>query len=234
MLVNCVAYQDGRKLADIAPRRRSGEHVSRPECFVWVALKDPEPAEWTAMRQEFGLHELAVEDARHGHQRPKIEEYGNSLFVVLHTARGRARARVELGEVDVFVGHNYILSVRNGPSRASPASARAPSASPSCCGRARGSSSYALMDAVVDRYFPVIDALEIELEAIRGAHLHRARRRGPSIEALYDLKRQPDHAAARRASRSSTPSGSSTAGRVPRSAPERRSTSATSTTTCCA
>src|SRR5689334_21277222 len=74
MLVNCVAYEAGQKLADI-PKEDISEYLKRPDCFVWVALKDPEPAELEEMREEFGLHELAVEDARHGHQRPKIEEY---------------------------------------------------------------------------------------------------------------------------------------------------------------
>ena len=82
MLINCVAYQEGRKLGDIAKEDIS-EYVKRPECFVWVALKDPTPAELAEMEQEFGLHPLAVEDARKGHQRPKIEEYGNSVFAVM-------------------------------------------------------------------------------------------------------------------------------------------------------
>src|SRR5947209_3955986 len=84
MLVNCVAYEDGRKLTDIE-LRDIHRYVARPGCFVWVALKDATEAELETMREEFGLHELAVEDARHGHQRPKIEEYGDSLFIVLHT-----------------------------------------------------------------------------------------------------------------------------------------------------
>ena len=71
MIVNCVAYQDGRKLADIKVEEIS-EYVKRPECFVWVALKDPTEAELETMRGEFDLHPLAVEDARHGHQRPKV------------------------------------------------------------------------------------------------------------------------------------------------------------------
>src|SRR5262245_10692550 len=83
MLVSCVAYQDGKKLGDIKPEE-IGQYVSRPECFVWVALKDPGPGELAALQNEFDLHELAVEDARQGHQRPKIEEYSDSLFAVLH------------------------------------------------------------------------------------------------------------------------------------------------------
>src|SRR5213596_64872 len=104
MLINCAAYQDGKKLGDIAPED-IGKYVSRPECFVWVAMKDPGPGELAAMQHEFDLHELAVEDARHGHQRPKIEEYGDSLFVVLKTFE-HGDDELKIGEVDIFAGPN--------------------------------------------------------------------------------------------------------------------------------
>ena len=110
MLVNCVAYQDGRKIADI-PVEAISDYVSRPESLVWVALKDPSAAELDVLQEEFSLHHLAVEDARHGHQRPKIEEYGDSLFVVLHTVEV-VGDDLAVGEVDVFVGRNSVLSVR--------------------------------------------------------------------------------------------------------------------------
>src|SRR3954469_17112142 len=112
MLINCVAYQDGKKLAEI-PVEDISVYVSRPDCFVWVALKDAEPAELEEMKEEFDLHELAVEDARHGHQRPKIEEYGDSLFAVLHTVEVDKDNGLHVGEVDVFIGRNYVLSVRS-------------------------------------------------------------------------------------------------------------------------
>ncbi|MGZ5074534.1 MAG: CorA family divalent cation transporter, partial [Usitatibacter sp.] len=105
MLVNCVAYQNGRKLADI-PKEAISEYVKRPDCFVWVALKDPSAEELEEMAGEFDLHPLAVEDARHGHQRPKIEEYGDSLFAVIHVIE-TAGEELSIGEVDVFVGRNY-------------------------------------------------------------------------------------------------------------------------------
>jgi magnesium transporter len=82
MLVSCFALSKRQKIAEIKPDDIS-EYVSRPECFVWVALKDPGPGELAAMQHEFGLHELAVEAARQGHQRPKVEEYDDSIFVVL-------------------------------------------------------------------------------------------------------------------------------------------------------
>src|SRR5262247_1214628 len=105
MLVSCVAYQDGRKLGDIKPEE-IGEYVRRPECFVWVALKDPLPGELASVQNEFDLHELAIEDARQGHQRPKIEEYGDSLFAVLHNTEVLRNAEsgdeLKIGEVDLF------------------------------------------------------------------------------------------------------------------------------------
>src|SRR5262245_5457510 len=102
MLVNCVAYQDGRRLADIE-LREGHSYLTRPGCFVWVALKDATEAELEQMREEFDLHPLAVEDASHGHQRPKIEEYGDQLFIVLHTVEV-AGDELSVGEVDVFIG----------------------------------------------------------------------------------------------------------------------------------
>src|SRR5260370_39182908 len=84
MLVNCAAYQNGRKLADV-PIDDISAYRDVPDCFVWVALKEPGPGELAHMTQQFGLHELAVEDAQHGHQRPEIGEYSESLLFVLHS-----------------------------------------------------------------------------------------------------------------------------------------------------
>src|SRR6186997_2487290 len=100
MVINCVAYQNGRKLADISVEAIS-DYVGRPDCFVWVALFDPGDDELALMAEEFGLHELAVEDARKGHQRPKIEEYGDSLFAVLHPVE---LVKLEDGTDDLRIG----------------------------------------------------------------------------------------------------------------------------------
>src|SRR3954468_7733303 len=119
MLVNCVVYQEGRKLADIEFREIHG-YLARPGCFVWVALKDATEGELEQMREEFDLHPLAVEDARKGHQRPKIEEYGDQLFVVVHSVEDAPADSPEhflVGEIDLFVGPNYILSVRHRTQR---------------------------------------------------------------------------------------------------------------------
>src|SRR5581483_3716176 len=115
MLIKCAAYENGKKIADI-PASEIHDYVCRPGCFVWVAMRDRDIALLEEMREQFNLHPLAVEDAQQGHQRPKIEEYGDSLFAVLHMVEpGTPDLRV--GEVDIFAGPNYILSVRSGVER---------------------------------------------------------------------------------------------------------------------
>jgi magnesium transporter len=187
MLVNCAAYQDGKKLADIRPEE-IGQYVSRPECFVWVALKDPLPGELAAMQKEFDLHELAVEDARQGHQRPKIDEYGSSLFAVLHNVAVSGE-ELKVGEVDLFVGRNYVLSVRN---QAEPgfASVRARCESePELLKLGSGFVFYALIDAVVDRYFPVLDAIEDEFEKFED-QIFSGKSLRSNIEGLYYVRQK--------------------------------------------
>lgn len=187
MLINCVAYQEGKKLADI-PVADISDYVQIPECFVWVALKDAEPSELLEMQGEFNLHELAVEDAHHGHQRPKIEEYGDSLFAVVHTVE-LIDGDLTVGEIDIFVGKNYIVSVRNH-SQQSLASVRTRcEREPQQLGKGPAFVLYALMDTVVDRYFPVIEALESELETIEDQIFSKGAQRN-NIERLYQLKRK--------------------------------------------
>jgi len=187
LLINCVAYEEGKRLGDIPKEDISG-HVSHPERFVWVALKDPEAAELAEMQQEFGLHELAVEDAQHGHQRPKIEEYGDSLFAVLHTVE-MAGSELAIGEVDIFVGRNYVLSVRNHAEQSFTGVRARCEREPELLKHGAGFVLYALMDAVVDRYFPVLDRLETELEGVEERIFAGGSARA-SVEALYTLKQK--------------------------------------------
>jgi magnesium transporter len=185
MLINCVAYQDGRKVADI-PKEAISEYVKRPECFVWVALRDPTPEELEEMAKEFHLHELAVEDARHGHQRPKIEEYGNSLFAVLHVVELHGD-EIHVGEIDMFVGPNYILTVRQRTELGFQAVRDRAESEPELLRHGSGFVLYALMDNIVDRYFPVVDALEVELEKIEERIFAEGSLKA-NIRDLYSLK----------------------------------------------
>jgi magnesium transporter len=187
MLINCVAYQEGSKLTDISIEQIS-DYLARPGCFVWVALRDATEAELATMQEEFGLHDLAVEDARHGHQRPKIEEYGDTLFVAMHLLE-IAADEINVGEVDVFVGRNFVLSVRNR-SQQSLAKVRARcEREPELLRQGSGFVLYALMDEVVDRYFPVLDSLEQELETIEDRIFEKGAAQ-LNIRQLYELRRK--------------------------------------------
>jgi magnesium transporter len=188
MLVNCVAYQAGEKLGEIAVSEIRS-YTNRPNCFVWVALKDPEGSEVEALQQEFGLHELAVEDARHGHQRPKIEEYGQSLFVVMRTIELDEGNELLSGEIAVFVGRNYVLTVRRGTRRGFAEVRRRCEEEPELLRHGPAYVLYALMDAVVDRYFPVLDALSEEVERLE-ERIFAGQTTRAHIEALYGLKRK--------------------------------------------
>jgi magnesium transporter len=187
MIVNCVVYQEGRKLADI-DKRQISDYLARPGCFVWVALKDATDAELEEMREEFDLPELAVEDARNGHQRPKIEEYGDSLFVVLNTLEVDGDD-LRLGEIEIFVGRNYVLSVRQRSEQTLLGVRARAEREPELLSHGAGYVLYALMDAVVDRYFPVLEAVELEIERIEDQLFSGTSPRG-NIETLYYVKQK--------------------------------------------
>jgi magnesium transporter len=187
MLVNCVAYDKGLKIADIPPGDIS-EYLKKPGTFVWVALFEPTPEELAQAAEEFDLHPLAVEDARHGHQRPKIEEYADQLFAVLQTVEIDGIA-LKVGEVDIFVGKNFVLSVRKVTKQGFQPVRERTEREPELLQHGSGFVFYALIDNVVDRYFPLVDALEMELENIEERIFKESSPRA-NIEALYDLKRK--------------------------------------------
>ena len=185
MLINCAAYQNGVKLADI-PVAEISDYLKRNDCFVWVALRDTTDAEVEKMQEEFGLHDLAVEDARHGHQRPKIEEYGDTLFVVMHLVETDG-PELTVGEISIFVGHNFVLSIRNRSKQNFLGVRDRCEREPELLRLGAGFVFYALMDAVVDLYFPVIDDLEFQLESIED-HLFDKGSALSNIARLYELK----------------------------------------------
>jgi magnesium transporter len=187
MLVNCVAYQEGRKLCSI-PKEDISEYLKKPDCFVWVAMFEPTPEELGEMREEFDLHELALEDARTGHQRPKIEEYGDTLFAVLQMIDLK-HGELSLGEVDIFVGRNFVLSLRMRSERGFTEVRERSEHEPHLLQYGAAYVFYALIDKVVDRYFPVLDRLETELESIEEQIFVKNQARS-NIEALYALKRK--------------------------------------------
>ncbi len=188
MLIKSVVYEHGKKIAEIEPGQIR-EYLNRPECFVWVALSDPSPGSLADMQQQFGLHPLAVEDACHGHQRPKIDEYGDSLFAVIHTIE-TVDTTLRTGEVAIFAGPNYVLSVRRGVERGFQDVRDRCEREPDLLSRGSCYVLYALMDAVVDRYFPILDELEGELEGVEERIFAINGSPRETMEALYSLKQR--------------------------------------------
>jgi magnesium transporter len=186
MVVNCAAYADGCRVATV-PVDDISEVLKHPEQFVWIGLHEPDEALLRKIQAEFGLHDLAVEDALRAHQRPKLEEYGDSLFIVLRTAQLQD-GRIALGETHLFLGPRYLISIRHGSSL-SYAEVRARcEATPQLLRKGPAFALYAIMDFIVDHFFPVTGALEERLEGLEEEIFDGETSRG-TIERIYELKR---------------------------------------------
>jgi magnesium transporter len=189
VIVDSALYVDGRRaegrleLADVpAACLRAG-------AFAWLGLYEPTNEEFDAVRSAFGLHELAVEDAVKAHQRPKLEVYDESLFLVLKTARYLdAAERVEFGEILVFVGENFIVHVRHGEATALSSVRRAVEARNDLLRCGPGAVLHAIVDHVVDDYGPVVAGLENDIGEVE-LEVFSERGHNP-VQRIYMLKRE--------------------------------------------
>lgn len=187
-VVSCAAYADGRRVAEVAIPDIS-EVLAQPDRFVWIGLHEPAEALLREVQQEFGLHDLAVEDAHRAHQRPKLERYGDSLFVALRTAQmDPATRRADFGETHIFVGPRYVVSVRHGASVSYAEVRTRCEATPRRLAQGPGYVLYALMDFIVDQYFPIVEALEEDLDALEEEIFGRTLDRETTAR-IYRLKR---------------------------------------------
>ena len=187
-VVNSAAYAGGLRVGEVAIPDIS-EVLKQPNRFVWIGLHEPDAELLAEVQQEFSLHDLAVEDAALAHQRPKLERYGESLFVVLRTAHlDRATGEIEFGETHLFVGSNYVVSVRHGPSLPYVEVRSRCEANPDLLARGPSFVLYSLMDFIVDQYFPLVDALEDKLEALED-NIFRQTLTRETTERIYQLKR---------------------------------------------
>ena len=158
-IVDSAVYRDGRRVASPATLAQALDCLPEPGSMAWIGMYRPTDAQLHAAAEQFGLHELAVEDAIAAHQRPKLEVYGDTLFVVMKTAQFVGE-HVAMGETCFFIGKGYVISVRHGPSMGyADVRARCENA-PEKLKKGEDFIVYALMDFIVDRYFPIIDHLE--------------------------------------------------------------------------
>ena len=187
-VVNCAAYAGGQRVADVEVTDLDTV-LKQQDCFLWVGLHEPSEALLRLVQQAFGLHDLAIEDAHRAHQRPKLERYGNALFVVLRTAQmHEEQGDLQFGETHIFVGPRYVVSVRHGSSLSYTTVRSRCEATPSLLCQGPGFVLYALMDFIVDQYFPLIDALEDRLQALEEDILGAAVTRATTVR-IYQLKR---------------------------------------------
>ncbi len=168
-VIDSAAYAQGMRVANVEIADLS-EEIKHEDRFVWVGLYEPDEKLLREIQEELGLHDLAIEDAHSAHQRPKVEQYDNCLFVVLRTAHLAGEPEhVEFGETHVFVGPRFVVSVRHGSLRSHVGLRARCEASQHLLAKGPGFVLYALMDFVVDQYFPILEALEekvVELEEV--------------------------------------------------------------------
>ena len=163
--------------------------MKNPNHFVWIGLHEPSEAVLDKVQKEFVLHDLAVEDAHRAHQRPKAEMYGDCLFVVMRTAQMNKDCKIDFGETHFFVGNNFIVTVRHGNSVSySEVRARCES-TPDLLSKGQGFALYAVMDFIVDQYFPVVHEFEKELVVIEDKTFKEKPSR-ETTEQIYNLKRE--------------------------------------------
>jgi magnesium transporter len=187
-VIACAGYAGGRRVADI-PIADVSETLAETDQFVWIGLFEPSEKVLREVQAEFGLHDLAVEDALSAHQRPKLEQYDQSLFVVLRTAHVTAEKRLEFGETHVFVGERFVVSVRHG-SLMSHIGVRAKcEAAPELLKKGPGFVLYALMDFIVDQYFPIIETFEHQIAQLEEEIFSGKRVTREATNRIYVMKR---------------------------------------------
>ncbi len=187
-IVNCAAYAEGKRIADVN-LGDVHEVLKKGDQFVWIGLHEPSEDILSIVQQEFNLHELAVEDAHLAHQRPKVEQYADSIFVVLRTAQMNQEHHIEFGETHFFVGPNFIVVVRHGSNVPYTEVRTRCESTPDHMKKGQGFVLYAVMDFIVDRYFPVVTEMELELESIE-KKIFKERPSRETTEQIYDLKRE--------------------------------------------
>jgi magnesium transporter len=187
-VINCAAYDRHGRRRDITLDQISDVLAVEDGSFVWVGMYEPESSLLLKLQEEFGLHDLAIEDAQHAHQRPKIEAYGESLFVVMHTAQVLG-GHIGFGETYAFLGPRYLVTVRHGASLSyAPVRARV-EREPELLALGPTYGLYAVLDFVVDQYLPIVTEFRDELNKLEHDIFAETFRRDIIVK-LYDLKRE--------------------------------------------
>jgi magnesium transporter len=189
VIVDCAVYENGSRQAGKLHLSEAFEACQQEDAFVWLGLHEPTAEEFEAVRGEFGLHELAVEDAIKAHQRPKLELYDDTLLVVLKPVRYiDPEELIETGEILIFVNEAFVISVRHGEASALGEVRRRLDQRPDLLQEGPGAVLYGIVDRVVDDYEPIADAIEEDMNDLEG-HVFTPERTNPA-ERIYKLERE--------------------------------------------
>jgi magnesium transporter len=188
VIVDCAVYEHGRRREGRLQLEDAHEAAQEDGTFVWIGLFEPSPEEFEAVRREFELHELAVEDAIEAHQRPKVEIYSDTLFVVLKSVRWNAeRRQIEFGEILAFLGDEFLITVRHGETNLHDVRLRLEKR-PDLLRQGPAAALYAILDKVVDDYAPALDQLDAEIREAEAAVFSPSG--GSQVQRIYEIKRE--------------------------------------------
>ena len=187
MVVNCIAYhRDGSRIGEISLDAIS-DVLARPDTFVWVGLHEPNEELLLKLQQEFGLHDLAIEDAHTAHQRTKLEAYGDSLFVVVQTAQ-LVDSHLAFGETHIFLGARYLVSIRHGASLSYAPARRTCEQTPELLALGPSYGLYGILDFIVDNLLPIVRDFREELQQLEKDIFAETFKRS-TVRRLYDMQR---------------------------------------------
>ncbi len=189
MIVDCAVYHQGHRHPDELPLEQASEAARSEDAFVWIDLEEPSLEEFDKVAKEFGLHALAVEDAVKAHQRPKLEVYGETIFMVLKTARYvDTNEVIEIGELLLFVGQNFVIVVRHGDVCELDDARKQIEAHPEMLKCGPGAVLHAIIDRVVDDYAPAVEGVDNDIEEVED-EVFNPEQTSPA-ERIYRLKRE--------------------------------------------
>jgi magnesium transporter len=186
-LVAATVYADGQRLRDI-PLEEAGAWSRKAGHVVWIGLYEPSTALLYRLQAQLHLHDLAIEDASKAHQHPKIERYGDALFVVARTAQV-IDDKIVFGETHIFVGKGYVVSVRHGPSTSYATVRQRVESCPTSLARGEDYILYSILDFIVDNYAPVVETVQSEVDALEDGLLSKALPES-AVDRLYALRRE--------------------------------------------
>jgi magnesium transporter len=186
-IVASSVYAGGKRVADIEVDE-AGVWSKKPGHVVWIGLLDPDYGILERIQSQLGLHYLAIEDASKAHQHPKIEQYGEALFIVARTAQ-IVEGKIAFGETHLFVGRGYVVSVRHGASASYAAVRERCESCPTTLAHGEDYILYAILDFIVDNYMPVLESVQRQVEAIED-RVFAAPLPAAEVQHLYTLRRE--------------------------------------------